>query len=323
MHRGRCSVSRPYAAGPWEHRSTETGEPCPTCGSRIVVTREQYDILVLTATGLTAQGIARRLGSNQAKVQNLLRKLQERYEARHAAHLVAMAVRSGLLPAVSPDCPPGRLTAGQVQVFAYLAEGLTLGEIAGVTHFDLAAVRDAKREVRELLGTDRLPALLTMLYGLGELSRRHWCRRSVCVRARQERETAFGPRVSAREAAARWAGELAAAAAWRIEHRRARGDLAETMAALQDSQLALRAARTEADEVLAAAELLLAGEVASAQARADARTADAGLAVVALQAKAALTGVERVLGAGDVVNRRLTALGKRQDELAENQKRVE
>ncbi|MBD0675637.1 hypothetical protein BU198_34320, partial [Streptomyces sp. CBMA156] len=75
--------------------------------------------------------------------------------------------------------------------------------------------------------------------------------------------------------------------------------------------------------VLAAAELLLAGEVASAQARADARTADAGLAVVALQAKAALTGVERVLGAGDVVNRRLTALGKRQDELAENQKRVE
>ncbi|MFE7531620.1 hypothetical protein ACFU7Y_38820 [Kitasatospora sp. NPDC057542] len=308
----------PYADGPWGRRSTHSGVPCPTCGCRIVLTQDQHDVLVLTAAGSTHPEIGRRLGFSTGTVQGEVKRLRRITGARNAGHLAAIGVRAGLVPAIGPACPPGRLTSDQVQVHALLAEGYDLREVADLAGLSQMTVREAKNEVRELLGTRRLPSVLTMLLGLGELSRRHWCRRTACVFARQERELRTGPRVEAREAAARWAEDIALTAGWRAEHRRARQELAQNMSRIGDSLSELRAARIEAEEVMAMVQLLEAEHAAAAVRR----STDAQALAHAQAARTALAGVRQVMRNVEDINVRLTALGRRQDELGQEQQRL-
>ncbi|MEU1287995.1 hypothetical protein [Kitasatospora sp. NPDC005856] len=315
-------MTRPYATDPWERTSTVTGTPCPTCECRIVLTRFQHDVLVLTAAGNTHAAISQRLDSSIHTVQHAVKRLRSITGASNAGHLAAIGVRAGLVPAIGPACPPGRLTSEQAQVYALLAEGYDLRKIAVVAGLSPAAVREAKHEVRQLFGPLRLPALLTMLLGLGELSRRHWCRQTMCLFARQDHSLRTGPRVAAREAAAHWAEDIALAAGWRAEHRRAREELAQTMRRIDDSLLELRAARAEAEEVLAMVRVLEAEKEAAAAAAAARSAIDTQALAHAQAATAALAGVQQVLHHAQDVNRRLTALGRRQDELGQEQQRL-
>ncbi|MFD0403817.1 hypothetical protein [Kitasatospora sp. NPDC127116] len=311
---------RPYA-GPWDRESVVRGELCPTCGGRIVLTREQRDVLVLTAAGRTIPAVALRMGCSTGVVCYELKRLRSITGARNAAHLAAIGVRAGIVPAVGPDRPPGRLDSTQVRVFAHISAGLMPREIAEITGRGPAVVRDAVREVGELLGVQRIPAMITMLFGLGELPRRHHgCSRPACVLSRQQQELATGPRQEAREAAARWAEDVAAAAVWRTEHRRARQELADALARLDDGMTELRAARFEAQEALDLVAALTAETLADARGSTSQLPPD--LADMRARAMANLTDLGVVLRSAQVVNDRLAAVEKRQDRLEQSQSRL-
>ncbi|MFJ5071607.1 hypothetical protein ACIQC7_34845 [Kitasatospora sp. NPDC088556] len=232
------------------------GDPCQTCGDRIVVTQREHDVLVLTATGDEVRQVAKRLGLGRTAVQGDLARLRDRTGARTTGHLAAIGVRAGLVPLLVPHRHPGRLTSRQVLVASMLAEGLSIDETTEAVGFKRGVVFRTQRDTRQLLGVPNLPATLTMLYSLGELVRTHPCPVPDCTAARHAREQHPDNQQAARNAALHWAADTSLAARLRAENRRARAQLASTVSKFNGSLAELGLAQHEAQQALHETEAL-------------------------------------------------------------------
>ncbi|MFD4397182.1 hypothetical protein [Kitasatospora sp. NPDC058478] len=232
------------------------GDPCQTCGDRIVLTQREHDVLVLTATGDEVRQVGKRLGLGRTTVQKDLARLRGRTGARTASHLAAIGVRAGLVPLLVPHRHPGRLTSRQVLVASAHAEGLSADETSEVGGFKRDVVFRTQRDIRQMLGVPNLCAALTMLYSLGELARTHPCPTPACTAARHAREQHPDNLQDARNAALHWAADTSLAARLRAENRRARAQLASTVSKFNGSLAELGLAQHDAQQALHETEAL-------------------------------------------------------------------
>jgi DNA-binding NarL/FixJ family response regulator len=123
-------------------------------------TVRQVEFLRRTADGETYHQIGAAMGLTAGGVSSLSRRVLRKLDARSAAHAVRLACEAGIIARPLPDVTAGVLTARQLQILAYVADGYANGWIARTLGVSVSTVKNHLHEAYGALGAaDRTNAV--------------------------------------------------------------------------------------------------------------------------------------------------------------------
>jgi DNA-binding CsgD family transcriptional regulator len=113
---------------------------------RRALSEREIQVLTLVASGGTRDEISRQLGMAPGTVASHMSRIYRALGARNAAHAVALAHGSGVMPA-RPQPPAPFVSRRERQVLAGLAYGLTSAQVAVYLSLSIETVKTHLRRV--------------------------------------------------------------------------------------------------------------------------------------------------------------------------------
>ncbi|WP_157106452.1 LuxR C-terminal-related transcriptional regulator [Nocardia arthritidis] len=150
-----------------------TSNASMTGGDRVLSSRE-VEVLGMAAAGRTNKEIAVALGMSPVTVKGNLTRIGKKLGANGRAGMVAIGLRSGVLPVAADESVPTAehnnvLSEREAELLGLIADGKTYREIAGALDLSTATVDSHLRRIARKLGTTNHAAMVAIALRTGIL----------------------------------------------------------------------------------------------------------------------------------------------------------